>query len=263
MDIIIFSGQSNMQGQTESLPTPNEAVRGATEYRYLSDTLCPLAHPVGESISEGETQILLGAHEGHGSLIPAFCREYVAKSGKDVIAVQTAKGATKVSDWQPDTLRYGVMVKKILAAKRKAEEIGTIERILFVWLQGESDALEETTEDEYCRGFITMKDALKKDCGIEEFGIIQVGYFAPTVGWHTKGSPEDRLRADETILRAQERIVRENADCRMLTRICPEISRDLRYINPFEEGHFNNAAMDAIGTAAADGFFPTEKTGGI
>ena len=31
MDIIIFGGQSNMQGQTEGLPTENAPVQGALE----------------------------------------------------------------------------------------------------------------------------------------------------------------------------------------------------------------------------------------
>ena len=47
MDIIIFGGQSNMQGQTEGLPQDNALVQGALEYRYLTDEFIPLLHPVG------------------------------------------------------------------------------------------------------------------------------------------------------------------------------------------------------------------------
>ena len=50
MDIIIFGGQSNMQGQTEGLPQENEPVAGALEYRYLTDECIPLQHPVGEDV---------------------------------------------------------------------------------------------------------------------------------------------------------------------------------------------------------------------
>ena len=38
MDVIIFCGQSNMQGQTEGLPEVNEAVYGALEYRALTNS---------------------------------------------------------------------------------------------------------------------------------------------------------------------------------------------------------------------------------
>ena len=57
--------------------------------------------------------------------------------------------------------------------------------------------------------------------------------------------------ADEAIMEGQERLVREDPDFVMLTRICPEISLQGRWINPFEEGHYNNAAMTVIGTEAA------------
>ena len=51
MDMIIFSGQSNMQGQTESTATVNSTpVDNALEYRFLTDELIPLACPVGENI---------------------------------------------------------------------------------------------------------------------------------------------------------------------------------------------------------------------
>ena len=35
-DVLIFGGQSNMEGQTESLPFPNEPTEGVTEYRFLT-----------------------------------------------------------------------------------------------------------------------------------------------------------------------------------------------------------------------------------
>ena len=49
MDIIIFGGQSNMQGQTEKL-TSVSIIENAYEYKYLNDTIVPLKNPVGEDI---------------------------------------------------------------------------------------------------------------------------------------------------------------------------------------------------------------------
>ena len=56
IDIIIFSGQSNMQGQSEyfsdCLPIEN-----VFEYKYLDDEIIPLGNPVGENITkEGEKE---------------------------------------------------------------------------------------------------------------------------------------------------------------------------------------------------------------
>ena len=48
-DVIIFGGQSNMQGQSERL-SENVPVKSALEYRLLTDSLVPLSNPVGEDI---------------------------------------------------------------------------------------------------------------------------------------------------------------------------------------------------------------------
>ena len=109
MDLIIFSGQSNMQGQTECLPYDNSAVNDAFEYRFADNTLIPLRHPVGENLDTNghlfrpdfndipgtiEKSTLLGAWENHANMVPEFCRSYIAVTGKQVTAVHAAKGST-------------------------------------------------------------------------------------------------------------------------------------------------------------------------
>lgn len=49
-DLIIFCGQSNMQGQTDCL-SECEVVPSAYEYRFLTDAYVPLKNPVGENIT--------------------------------------------------------------------------------------------------------------------------------------------------------------------------------------------------------------------
>ena len=44
MDLILFCGQSNMQGQSERL-TNADTVEGAYEYRLLENRIKPLANP--------------------------------------------------------------------------------------------------------------------------------------------------------------------------------------------------------------------------
>ena len=61
-DLIIFSGQSNMEGEAERMPEDNSPVEGALEYRFLEDKLVPLRHPAGENISNNG--ILHGSQKG-------------------------------------------------------------------------------------------------------------------------------------------------------------------------------------------------------
>lgn len=221
-----------MQGQTESLP--DEApVSGAFEYLYETDTLRPLAHPVGENFGE----LLLAAHEGHGSLVPSFCRAYREACGEEILAVHAAKGATTIADWRPEGERYLFALKKILAGISAAKRVGELRKVFYVWLQGESDAIAGTSEEEYLRALIQYKNALIRDAGIQKFGIIRVGHFVN----------DER---DLAIMQAQERAVQEDGDFVMLTRLTEKLSRDERYLNPFAQGHYNNLAMELLGRDA-------------
>ncbi len=248
MDIIIFSGQSNMQGETEGLPENNEVVKGALEYRLLSDSLIPLQHPVGEDIAGDELE---GAYKGCGTLVPAFCRAYAKKTGREVVAVHAARGSTVISQWLRGTKRHEWAVKKAAGAIAKAKELGEIGHIYFVWLQGESDAIIKTTEDEYYERLIALKNEWKEEIGIEKFCIIKVGYFTSVASW-IEGDIADKKARDETIMRAQERAAADDADFVILTRICTELSRTSAYINPNVGGHYCNEAMDIIGTVAGE-----------
>lgn len=252
MDVLIFGGQSNMQGQTEGLPSENEAVENALEYRVLSNTLIDLKHPVGENVSQ-DTH-LLGAHGGGGSLVPACCKEYVKRTGRKVVAIHVARGNTTVGEWLKGTHRYRTLTWKCTAGIKKAAEIEPVERVYFIWLQGESDANISSTSEEYVARITALKNDLKKDVGIDKFGIIKVGYFCSNTpkSWSGASSDEEALAKDEAILQAQEMVVERDQDFVMLTRICPKISCEKEWINPTVPGHYNNAAMDLIGKSAGE-----------
>lgn len=232
MDVVIFSGQSNMQGQTESLPYTSY-VRGAYEYKQLQNAAVPLRHPVGEDIGG---DLLLAAHEGHGSLVPAFCRAYVRETGRKVLAVHAAKGATTVAEWLPEhpSGRYNAFLRKVQGAFRAA---GKKDRVAVVWLQGESDALESVSQQVYEERMQALRARLAQDVGQDVFAIIRVGKFACD-------------GRDIPVIKAQERLC-EAGDFVMLTRFTGQCTQQPeKYINPFAAGHYNNRAMEKIGSAA-------------
>ncbi len=232
-DILIFSGQSNMQGQTESCPD-DAAVAGAWEYRRLTDTAVPLVHPVGEDIGEG---LLLAAHEGHGSLIPDFCRAYIEVTGRRVMAVHVARGATMVSEWQAGGERFAAMADKCrgaLEAVRRTDEVG---RVFFVWLQGESDAIAGLSKTDYMAGMRTFRASLTDALPVACFALIRVGKFVGDA-------------RDIAIIEAQESLAADG-DFLLLTRLTGVCTNDpARWLNPYAAGHYNNAAMTLIGRAA-------------
>ena len=182
-DLIIFSGQSNMEGEAERFPDDNSPVEGALEYRYLEDKLVPLKHPAGENISYngkvfiprhrdgwGTTQscALLSAWRKRTNPVPFFCQSYIKETGRNVIAVHAAKGATTIEYWLRGGQGYEMLCKK---AKR-AIELTKPEHIYFVWLQGESDAIAKKQKDVYKKQMIELYESLHEDLGVEIFGNI-------------------------------------------------------------------------------------------
>ena len=261
IDIIIFGGQSNMQGSTGSFPTEPPA-ENCIEYKFLTDSFEQLKHPVGETIGD---LILSQAAEGNGSLVPSFCREYSKTKGK-VLAIHVARGATTIEQWLKGTeivdgvtkkvvsgdLRYGTLRDKCLAGIKKAKENFKVNKIYFVWLQGESNAVSFTTSKDYTDMLLTLKNQLKQDLGIDKFAIIQVGYFCAYAPWLEGKKPfEIKKQADEEIMSAQRNICKVDSDFVFLTDITAKLSVDGKYLNEKECGpHYNNEAMIIIGTEA-------------
>ena len=253
MDILIFGGQSNMQGQTEAL-SETEVAEGAFEYRFLSDALVPLRNPVGEDIrndgtagiASTEATVLsdwlrehaLGASWcGHTNMVPAFCRAYRRETGASVAAVHAAKGSTVIAEWLPGTAGYAVLTKKALAAIRKVRSFTQVGHIYFVWLQGESDAILSSGKEEYKEKLIRLASALKQDIGVERFGVIRVGKFVKDA-------------RDQTIMDAQSEACATNPDFLMLTDIAAKLYDMPQYMNPFVGGHYSAAGLEYLGETA-------------
>ena len=247
-DLIIFSGQSNMEGEAERFPDDNSPVECALEYRYLEDKLIPLRHPAGENISYngkvfiprlrdgwGTTQscALLSAWRKRTNPVPFFCKSYIKTTGRNVIAVHAAKGATTIEYWLPGGAGYEMLYKKA----KKAIEKTNPEHIYFVWLQGESDAIAGKSKDLYKKQMTELYEALNRDLGVDKFGNILVGRFTMDEN-------------DFEIINAQKEVCREHDGFLMLTEITEEIIYIDKYMNPEAFGHYSVDGQELLGLLA-------------
>ena len=238
MDVLLFGGQSNMRGTSRSFPQDVIDFDDVYEYRFNTKSVQLLKHPCGEHIGE---DLLHRASDGNGCMIPDFCRAYKIARPVKIMTAHVAKGGSMLWEWEKGCERYNAARDKMLEAIKEAEKIEPVEHIYYMWLQGESDAVYRTSEDEYYKRLIDYKNALKEDLHIEKFGIIRVGYF----------SKEDE-EYDHAIQRAQERCVKDDEDFLMLTRVCEFLSKDKFFINPEHRGHYNNNALAIMGNIAGE-----------
>lgn len=257
-DIVVFSGQSNMQGQSDML-TENEEVEGAFEYKMLTDSIAPLKNPVGEDIRydgsagyrfyEGtDADAWLGdnglgsACYGHTNLVPEFCRAYVKKTGRGVLAVHAAKGSTEIEYWMKGNPGYTLLLKKTLMAKAALEKLngGAAGNVYFVWLQGESDAIFRKSRKEYCEKLIELGGDLRKDTGMRRFGIIKVGRF----------TGDSR---DDCIIGAQEDAAKNHPEMfLMLSETAEKMENMPGMMNPSVGGHYSARGLEFLGKEAGE-----------
>ena len=251
-DLLVFSGQSNMQGQSGRL-LDAETVEGAAEYRMLTDRLIPLRDPAGEDIRKDGTagypfrdaetpdwhrdHALGGPVDGCTTLSPAFCRAYLQETGGAAAAIPAAKGATCVEEWLPGTVGYTLLMRKFRMALDRVAETAAVGRRYLIWLQGESDAIAGTPRNVYMEQMRILAASLRRDAGIETFGIIRVGRF----------TYDDR---DLEIQAAQDSLCRTGEGFTLLTGAASEMSTDPSWMNPAARGHFSPEALVRLGTEA-------------
>ena len=252
-DVILFCGQSNMQGQAEVL-LERDVNENAFEYKLLCDSIVPLVDPVGENIrtdyTEGQTfyegmvlrdwldsHIAGSAVYGNTTLVPHFCDTYTSLTGRRAVAVHVAKGSTEISYWVPGTPAYELLVKKAKAAiARTREQFGEC-RVFLAWLQGESDAVFKRSRAYYTEQITKLAHSLKEDVGLEKFGIIRVGKF----------TMDER---DDEIIGAQDDVCEKDDSFIMLTRISEKLISDPTVMHPTVRAHYGSRGLKILGDEA-------------
>lgn len=151
VDVIIFMGQSNMSGaggDAKLAPTVPEGQ--GYEFRAISDPtrLYPITEPFGINESfVGAICDFPGAK--NGSLVSSFVRKYYEETGVPVVAVSASEGATTTEKWLSDYYQSDLIYRYTKVISWLDCNGYTIRKRYAVWLQGESDALNNVSGQEY------------------------------------------------------------------------------------------------------------------
>ena len=243
VDVILFSGQSNMVGYGEK--ESKYKIKSGEAYEYLdeSNELVAVEDPVGERTGRDANKAL------KGSMIPSFIYYYLQHTDHKVIAVPSAYGATSISDWQPGGECLTGTISKYNHAISYIEKNTDyrIGRKIFVWLQGETDTLIGTSTEEYKTNFCNTYDSIKSSTGIDVCIMIPAG--------SRRDAPLDNAKA---INKAGYELVNENDDMILGSESAFKFSLDKSMLKD-DELHFNTKALELLGKESAQNYFSSKK----
>ena len=171
VDAVLFTGQSNMVGRETSRYSVDIPAGQAYEFKYLTQTLTEVKNPVGETF--GEVEVSSGS-----SIVPKFCADYVAATGRKIVAVHVARGGRAISFFDPrGGTVYPNIIEKYSACIAYLEENPnfTVGRRFYLMYQGESDTSNGASESVYKSRYNRFHNGLVSELGMEFGALIANG----------------------------------------------------------------------------------------
>ncbi len=235
VDVVLFTGQSNMVGRETSKYTAEIKNGQAYEYKYNNDSLVAVANPVGENF--GSVEVSSGS-----SIVPKFCELYTNQTGRKIIAVHVARGGQPISFFEQGGSGYNNIISKYTSAIDYITENENfkIGKKFYLMFQGESDT-EFTTKEDYQTRYMSFHNGLKAAFGME-FGAMFY------TGRNTRDNPGGIVRINtakyELANQYNDIILCSNSACDFLKEH-PEYVRS-------DNVHYNADGLKAIAKEACE-----------
>lgn len=240
--LFLVAGQSNAVGVGNADSSATYANPLCFEYYTVGNPLRPLKDPVGYTLVDEDFQAALS-----GSAWPAFADVFQKATGDSIIIVQAAKGGTAchakadggAGNWSSSYHLFSQAVTKT----QKAEAYTGLQVEGIVWLQGESDAVgisqKKISACDYKTAFQDLIQRFRTQlrCNLP-FYIIETGLFTPEYDPYFNA------------VREVQRQVAAEDPLTFIVDSSANLYRDLGWMS--DVIHFNQRALDSMGTHAAD-----------
>ena len=173
-NLFLFIGQSNMAGRGDYRKAPKAISNNLYEFRAISDPtkLYPVEEPFG--VNEN---LIGGIDDGikkSGSLVTSFMNKLYLLTKAPIVGVSASKGGSTISEWQINS-ECGYLkdaINRLSLAKSFLKD--EVKHTYALFLQGESDGDNNTSEEEYIALFNSMYSELKR-AGVEKLFLIEIG----------------------------------------------------------------------------------------
>lgn len=237
VDLIMFMGQSNMSGTGGNAKYAPKVPEGhGYEFRAISDPtrLYPIEEPFG--LYENEP----GAIEDmpiakNGSLVSSFANKYYELTGVPVVAVSASSGGRDTDFW---------MSKKVVddfSERQKRAQVWLesndyyIRKQYVIWLQGESDAEDGLTTEQYNQNMDNIIRPLFIG-GVQKVFMI------------TPGRTLTGKYFYDSIVYAQINMCRDSGYYALATTVLNSVSTEYM----IDEFHYNQSVLNVAGSEAAE-----------
>lgn len=238
VDLIIFSGQSNMMGHGSASKAVTLTEGAAYEYKSVTDKkkLSILKEPFGYGQDSGN---LVNGELCTGSMVSAFCNAYYAQTKTPVVAVAASKLGSGSVGWS--TIFYRDVEKRIKQSVKAVKRMGLkIDHCYLVWMHGENDVCAGTSASQYTKRIGGMLKRITKDTAVEKCMLIQTGQYVYNIGAEDLADPAE-------IFAAQKQICNKYKEVILISSKASRLSKSY-YLSDML--HFNQKGLNLIGKEA-------------
>ena len=233
VDLVLFSGQSNMAGRGSANGNEKEpaAVKCPSGYGYefhsitnpslLSSEVPYALSTVSEPFGKNDNNYTLndagsnGIDRRSGDMVSSLMKEYYEETGVPIVGVQASRGGQESSFFVNASIN-AEMLARYNAAETYLKASGyTIRRKFMVWVQGEADADKGRSESAYKNNTLKVFSNMQS-AGITDMFIVKTGHYNINYNLSEGASPSaDALALDEKYKQVntwQQDIADENAN---------------------------------------------------
>ncbi|MBR4718891.1 MAG: hypothetical protein IKP31_01470 [Lachnospiraceae bacterium] len=237
VDLIMFMGQSNMSGTGGDAQYAPKVPKGhGYEFRAVSDPtrLYPIEEPFGlYENTQGAINDLPIAK--NGSMVSAFVNRYYELTKVPVVAVSASSGGRDTAFWMSKP------VMKDFAERQKRAQVWLesndyhIRKQYVIWLQGESDAEDGLTTEQYNQNMDNIIRPLFIG-GLQKVFIV------------TPGRTLTGKYFFDSIVYAQLNMCRTSGYYALATTVLNSVSTEYM----MDEYHYNQSVLNVVGKEAAE-----------
>ena len=235
VDLIMFMGQSNMSGTGGNAAyAPNVQEGHGYEFRAVSDPtrLYPIKEPFGLYENDAVSDFPIAKN---GSMVSAFANKYYELTGVPIVAVSASAGGRDTNFFMSAPVMADISERQKRAQVWLESNDYYIRKQYVVWLQGESDAEDGLTSEQYNQNMDNIIRPLFIG-GLQKVFIV------------TPGRTLTGKYFFDNIVYSQINMCRTSGYYALATTVLNSVSTEYMV----DEFHYNQSVLNVVGEEAAE-----------